>query len=113
MLLFEICEDGFSGLELGGQEHAAEVNGNYPVPLLLSDLACCYDRLSNAGVVKCRVQSPESFDSLVQRRLRINGLCDVTADHECAAVLLCDQRMWRPTSESGVSLFSLVVVCSY
>src|SRR5206468_11513890 len=65
--------------------------GNYPVPVLLSEVACCHNRLFDAGVVKCKVQSPESFNSLVQGRLHIVGLGHVTSDSECAGALLIDQ----------------------
>ena len=66
------------------QEHAAEVNGDDPVPLLLGEISRCRHRLFGAGVVEGEIKTSESFDGPVQRTLHVLGVGHVAPDTERA-----------------------------
>ena len=75
---------------LHAQEHAAEVDGDDPVPLLLRDIGRRRCRLFDTGVVEGDVQPPEGLDSLVQRALHVLGVRHVARDGERPPVSLFD-----------------------
>ncbi len=84
--LFEHQRD----LVLHAQEHAAEVDGDDPVPLLLRDIGHRRCRLFNTGVVEGGVQPPEGFDGLIQSRRHVLGARHVAPDGERPSASLFD-----------------------
>src|SRR5215217_6580888 len=85
-------------LVLHAQEHAAEVDGDGPVPLLLRDVAHRLDLVFHAGVVEGDVQPPERFDGLVQGRLHVLASRHVAGDGESALAEFFDPARRVPNA---------------
>ena len=69
---------------LHAQEHAAEVDADDPVPLLLGEIGRSRDRLFDAGVVEGEVEAPECLDRLVESSPHVVGPRHVAPDGERA-----------------------------
>src|SRR4051794_16909942 len=77
---------------LHAQEHAAEIDVDYPAPLLLVILRSgCWLLWLNTSVVEGEVQLSERFDGSVHCRLHILQPRHVAPDRQRAASLLLDE----------------------
>jgi hypothetical protein len=80
---------------LHAQEHAAEIDVDDPVPLLLRDIGRRF-LLFDTGVVEGDVQPPEGLDGTVQGRLHILSSCHVARDGERAPAEFFDPARHLP-----------------
>jgi hypothetical protein len=84
-------------------EHAAQIDGEDPVLLVLAGLGGWLGSLLDAGVVEGDVEAPEFVDRGLERGLHVLRAGHVTADRDRAAAGLLDQAGRLPVSSSATS----------